>query len=108
MKATHKLYLMIDPRDGQVRKVGVSMKPEDRVNYLFAICRYIGSERPSPWFAEMKDAGVRPRVTVLSEFEDKSEARRFERLLSAAFRIAGVPIVNAEGEVLARELMATH
>lgn len=99
------LYLLSDPLSGEVKKVGIARDTEKRLRALFASAKHRYNRHHS-WFLDMRAKGVRPRLIVVAKFRTKKTALRYERIVSASLRIAGVPIVNGEGESLAKKVTA--
>lgn len=100
------VYLMIDPRDGVVRKVGITTDLAKRSRHL-VLSRKHKYNRHHAVVTDMHNEGVSPTLVSVGEFGSKSAAIRVERTVSIALRVAGVPIVNAEGELAASRLISS-
>ena len=66
--ATYRIYSLSDPRDGLARYVGrTKNSAEHRMRQHWGVGRKHSSL--GEWFSSLKDAGLRPAVTVLQEHD---------------------------------------
>lgn len=100
------VYVLVDPRCGTVRKVGITQKSmEQRIKHIVA-SKIHGFNRHAAWVSELYSLGLRPKGVVIYTLRSKKAALAVERAVSIALRVAGVPIVNGEGEARTRDLLA--
>lgn len=97
------VYVLRDPRDGVVRKVGITQTPRRRLNCILQP-KWSGgiSLRVRRWIVEMRTAGVEPEFFIIATTRRLSKALHLEKSISIALRLSGVPLVNSEGELQAQ------
>lgn len=85
------IYALTDPRDGTVRYVGKSKRPQRRL----AEHKGRGADNPwrARWIAEVRAAGYEPGLRIL-EWCSESEWKERERHWEAVFRSQGEPLTN--------------
>lgn len=72
----HAIYVLIDPRDGTVRYVGKSVDPAARL--VGHAANHGGSRQKRAWIADMRRAGVEPRMEIV-DWASSSEWERAEQ-----------------------------
>ena len=101
------IYGLYDPRDGELRYVGMSVQPEIRFNQHLNDGR--GSTHKLRWLAKLARLGLKPEIKVL-DIVDVDEAPTREIEIIALMRDRGVRLTNAtvggEGVVLTLEILA--
>jgi hypothetical protein len=91
LKTSH-IYILIDPRTDEIRYVGKSIRPHQRLqNHL--------NEPPtnchrSHWFEQLKREGLRPILDVIASVSGEWPWQEVERYWIARLRAAGANLVN--------------
>lgn len=104
MDAPASVYLLRDPRNGQVRKVGITQLPPEKKLAILWAGRGLYRHRGGRWLEELRESEVAPDILIVEELPTVAEARGVERIVSAALRIAGCDLLNSEGEALFRNI----
>lgn len=86
------VYALHDPT-GEVRYIGISKNPVDRVKRHFRECRY-GSTKRKNWLRSILMRGEGPFYSVLEWTSDWDEA---EKRWIAYFKASGADLVNGNG-----------
>lgn len=95
------IYGLIDPRDGVVRYVGKSARPEARLVHH----RCSGATSVRAWFAELLALGLTPTLTILSTVQPGEDASLYERIAIGSHVARGIRLLNVmgvEGERMSR------
>ena len=83
------IYGLVDPRSGDIRYVGKTVKPEQRLymHVYIAVTGRRGSHKDR-WIKELDRLGLRPEMVKLATCEH-SEWQRVEREMIATLRASG-------------------
>lgn len=85
------IYVLIDPRNQEVRYVGSSIQPEQRL-------KSHGAEKKSKekyeWVQELKQEGLLPRIHIVEEYSDWRKAIVPEMLWILRLANDGVRLFN--------------
>lgn len=92
---TYYIYTLTDPRDQQVRYVGQSANPAQRM------VQHLNSEhnvRPGKevWFKELLQSNLVPTMAIVDKAKTKSEARTLEAYWILHHLNNGANLVNGE------------
>lgn len=89
------LYVLCDPRTGEVRYVGATMDPRHRwFGHVSACRRLAGSPIANEWFAELNAAGIAPMLIVVND-RVSGDVSRAEARLARRCRKAGCRLINS-------------
>jgi hypothetical protein len=85
------VYTLRDPRDGEIRYVGLSHNPGMRfVGHMTAL----GPGPKDQWVRALLQQGLTPQFFVEETFSDLARAQLFEIAYIKALRDAGTPLLN--------------
>lgn len=90
---TTYLYLLIDPRDGKIRYVGITSDPEKRM------LRHLHKQRSmgygfTLWNAKLESDKLYPIMCVIGKFAIKDDAVKAEGELIKALCLQGIDLLN--------------
>lgn len=85
------IYGLIDPRSGEVRYVGKSIRPKER---LANHCNDRSSTWRTHWLRELQSEGLKPTLVIFEELPDGSDWQSAERRWIADARAKGWPLTN--------------
>lgn len=75
----YKVYGLADPRNGNIRYVGVTASPNTRVVNHISEAMTGTQTRKSEWIRDLIKNGMEPDIQILAEIENKLEACNAER-----------------------------
>lgn len=88
MTATGTVYALIDPRDGKPRYIGQTKRP-----LAERLSGHLGSTRTQPrvraWVAELRAAGLRPRIIPLREGVAMGSWHTWQRTMGSCVTVTG-------------------
>ena len=92
VKATYYIYALVDPRDGVMRYVGITVDSQSRLR------EHIGdigvNEAKEAWIAELGRLGLKPAMETLEESDDSDYAAERELYWIQTLLAQGVPLTN--------------
>jgi hypothetical protein len=88
------IYALCDPRDGNVRYVGITNNLLGRLNEHMRM--YGGNERKNVWLKELIDDYLLPIVLTLEVLADETEWREREIAWIKTYIDVGVDLLNDE------------
>ena len=89
------VYVLLDPRTGRVRYVGMTEKSvEDRRDSHMWARNLVGASAHADWLRELRDAGLRPDVMRLQSFSGTQAARDAEKRWIKRFLAVGADLTN--------------
>lgn len=101
----YTVYVLRDPRDKQVRYVGVTRQPLNK-----RLSEHIGDHGHSMkhrWLKELKSAGVRPIIEQVEVIESHRNEHDVERAYIALFVSVGCRLTNKEYRYLSNKKYPT-
>jgi len=87
------IYTLIDPRNGQVKYVGKTVDPKDRLRRHIAIRLDQPMTKCKQWIAQLLASGLRPLMSVIDTCKT-SDWESVEKMYIKKFRDSGVDITN--------------
>jgi predicted GIY-YIG superfamily endonuclease len=89
------VYVLIDPRSGAIRYVGITCDPKRRIN---GHCKRVGpTTLKGRWIFRLLALGKRPRLLVVeSGIATRDQARRREASWTKSLLDAGFALLNQE------------
>jgi hypothetical protein len=88
---TWYIYLLIDPRDGEIRYVGGSKSPKTR--YQVHVTESVNTPK-FRWVQELRARRMKPIMEILIEYQDEKEMVEDEIAWVRRLRAAGCPLFN--------------
>ena len=73
----HYVYTLTDPRDSQVRYVGVTTNPQHRLRCH--ISNTNDRQYKSEWVLELRAAGLKPEMTVVAQAANEADGLDLEK-----------------------------
>lgn len=86
------IYALTDPDDGQVRYIGLTAHPEERV--VGHRQEEASSPRKSAWVAALRARGLFPAMKILEVVDGEALARQREMAWIEACQRAGIGLLN--------------
>lgn len=65
------VYLLVDPRDGEIRYVGGSKSPKTRLR--FHMWESLNNRPKYQWLKGLKDIGLKPNLEILLSYDKERE-----------------------------------
>jgi len=89
--ATHYIYVLIDPNTRQVRYVGTSSNPKQR------LANHYSDKRNQPkhdWFDSLRDNGQEPILQIVGGYSHDYNLLELEKQLVQHLLTRGAPLLN--------------
>ena len=86
------IYALVDPRNGAVRYIGLS------INHRQRLAGHLGrprNRRLSLWLHKLRAVEKKPRMAIIGFAEDEEEAKEEEHRWIVLYRRSGADLVNA-------------
>jgi hypothetical protein len=88
------IYALIDPRTGKAHYIGRTANVQARRTNHQDISSKSGNPAKRAWVAELRKAGLRPELKVLTGSNDHREAIRLENEYIRRYAAEGHPLTN--------------
>jgi hypothetical protein len=91
------IYGLVDPRTGQLRYVGKSVKGLRRPRSHMApwVLKKEGHTHKGHWVKSIVDAGLRPKIVIIEALDSPTALYEHEHFWVTYFRAMGCPLTNA-------------
>jgi len=94
---TYSIYVLVDPTDGEIHYVGMTAFRKMRYSGHISSGRCSARLPKDRWIGELLKQGLRPKMFVLSEYEDPCEASFWEQKWIQRLALAGCDLLNVMG-----------
>src|SRR5947209_5317232 len=88
------IYGLVDPRSDQVRYVGRSIQPRQRLQGHLGTCT---NTLVQGWVGELRTQGLRPSLKILATVVHEADVSPIEQALIVAYDARGVGVLNIRG-----------
>ncbi len=90
----HYVYKLVDPRDSEVRYIGMTHDPHMR--YLHHIQGKEGTQLKRDWIRELIEAGLKPRMDIIESHEDREVIQQREKHWILTYQRCRAKLLNAQ------------
>lgn len=92
--SNYNIYTLIDPRDNQVRYVGITCNPVSRYNAHLAALHGEGSPEKRAWIKGLRSNGLKPEMVIIENDLTREIALENERKWIRYYQSQGCAIFN--------------
>lgn len=101
------VYALIDPRNGDIKYIGITTNPEERQRAHSSIFRPLsGNSKKVDWIEELRQAKLKPIFKPIDQADTNLEARAIERYWILYYRRWGINLLNQEILTNNKEILA--
>jgi hypothetical protein len=90
----YSIYALTDPRDNQVRYIGMSINPEQRYKEHLSLNEYTPAKED--WLIDLLSLGMKPIMTIIDHADSKPDALVLEAYWMLHYHLAGSSLLNGE------------